>query len=206
MTTTAGVPAARGRPRDPNMEQRVYAAALSVYSDRGWAGFTLDAVAKAAGAGNAAIYGRWGSKEELLAQAIQTNALALDPIDTGTSRGDLLELARHFLLGYRVPAGVAGLRMTLDARSNPHLAELFEAERNGARRATALVVVKRAQQRGDLIDSVSPGDVLYMLAGATLSRELYSPAEAAQSREGTSATDERFLSRLVDGLLKLPEG
>jgi hypothetical protein len=96
--------------------------------------------------------------------------------------------------------------MTLDARSNPHLAELFEAERNGARRATALVVVKRAQQRGDLIDSVSPGDVLYMLAGATLSRELYSPAEAAQSREGTSAADERFLSRLVDGLLKLPEG
>jgi AcrR family transcriptional regulator len=206
MTTTAGVPAARGRPRDPNMEERVYAAALSVYSDRGWAGFTLDAVAKAAGAGNAAIYGRWGSKEELLAQAIQANALALEPIDTGTSRGDLLALARHFLLGYRVPAGVAGLRMTLDARSNRHLAELFEAERNGARRATALEAVRRAQQRGDLIASVSPGDVLYILAGATLSRELYSPADAAPGRERTTSADERFLARLVEGLLKEAEG
>lgn len=199
MTTT--VPVTRGRPRDPHMEQRVYDAALSVYSDRGWSGFTLDAVAKAAGAGNAAIYGRWASKEELLSQAIQANALALDPIDTGTSRGDLMELARHFLLAYRVPAGVAGLRMTLDARTNPHLAELFETERNGARRATSLVIVKRASQRGDLIDSVSPGDVLYILAGATLSREMYSPAEAAQGRDGTTSADERFLARLVDSLL-----
>jgi AcrR family transcriptional regulator len=186
------------------MEQRVYAAALTVYSDRGWAGFTLDAVAKAAGAGNAAIYGRWSSKEELLNQAIQANALALNPIDTGDSRSDLLELARHFLLGYRVPAGVAGLRMTLDARSNPHLAELFELERNGERRARALVVVRRAQRRGDLLDAMSPGDALYILAGATLSRELYSPAEAAQGREGTTPADERFLTRLVDGLLAPP--
>lgn len=183
------------------MESRVYAAALAVYSERGWAGFTLDAVAKAAGAGNAAIYSRWASKEELLTQAIQANALALDPIDTGSTRGDLLELARHFLLGYRVPAGVAGLRMTLDARSNPHLAEMFEVERNGARRATALVVVKRAQARGDLLPSLSAGDVLYVLAGATLSREMYSPTEASPSRKGTSAADERFIARLVDGLL-----
>lgn len=200
MTRADAMPVARGRPRDPTMEQRVHAAALAVYSERGWAGFTLDAVAKAAGAGNAAIYGRWGSKEELLAQAVQANALALEPIDTGTSRGDLLELARHFLLGYRVPAGVAGLRMTLDARSNPHLAQLFELERNGARRATALAVVKRARDRGDLVASLSPGDVLYVLAGATLSREMYSPADADHGCEVTSA-DERFLARLVDGLL-----
>ena len=187
------------------MEKRVYAAALSVYSDRGWAGFTLDAVAKAAGAGNAAIYGRWSSKEELLTQAIRANALALDPIDTGDSRSDLLALARHFLLGYRVPAGVAGLRMTLDARTNPHLAELFEMERNGPRRATALAVVKRALGRGDVDSSLSAGDVLYILAGATLSREMYSPGEAARGRRGTSAADDRFLARLVDGLLAAPQ-
>ena len=201
--TTDALPATRGRPRDPNMEQRVYTATLAVYSDRGWAGFTLDAVAKAAGAGNAAIYGRWASKEDLLSQAVRANALEPGPIDTGTSRGDLLQLARHFVLSYRLPAGVAGIRMTLDARSNPQLADLFELERNnGAIRATTFEVVKRAKDRGDLSPSLSAGDVMYILAGATLSRELYTPEEAAQDRTGTTPADERFITRLVDGLLK----
>lgn len=180
----------------------MYEAALAVYSERGWSGFTLDAVARTAKVGNAAIYRRWSSKEQLLAQAVQARALALDPIDTGSVRGDLLALARHFLLGYHVPAGVAGLRMALDARSNPQLAEAFEADRDGPRRTTALAVVHRAVAAGELVEGTTPGTVLEVLAGATLAHVLYAPRAAEQHHETTTPAEERFLERLVDGLMR----
>lgn len=200
MTDTEPV-ATRGRPRDPDMESRVFEAAMDVYSQRGWSGFTLDAVARTAGVGNAAIYRRWDSKAELLSQAIQAHALSLDDIDTGSSREDLMELGRHFLLGYQVPAGIAGLRMVLDARSNPDLAVAFEVERDGQRRVSALAVLRRASSRGDLNRAFTPGIALEVLAGATLVRLMYRPTAAVAGTVRTTAEDERFLARLVDGLL-----
>jgi AcrR family transcriptional regulator len=186
------------------MEPRVFAAALEVYSQRGWSGFTLDSVARTAGVGNAAIYRRWSSKAELLAQAVQAYALTLDDIDTGSSRDDLMELARHFLVGYQVPGGIAGLRMVLDARANPDLATLFEVEREGARKASALKILRRAAARGDLAPPHTPGMALEILAGTTLVHLLYRPAAASRGEPMTSAEDERFLSRLVEGLLVPP--
>lgn len=194
----------RGRPRDPLMEPRVFAAALEIYSQRGWSGFTLDAVARTAGVGNAAIYRRWSSKAELLSQAVQAYALTLEDIDTGSSREDLMQLARHFLLGYQVPAGIAGLRMVFDARTNPDLAAAFEVERDGARRASAMKVLRRVAGRGDLAAPHTPGMALETLAGATLVHLLYRPSGAAEAEPVTSAEDERFLSRLVEGLLAPP--
>jgi AcrR family transcriptional regulator len=186
------------------MEPRVFAAALEIYSQRGWSGFTLDAVARTAGVGNAAIYRRWSSKAELLSQAIQAYALTLEDIDTGSSREDLMELARHFLLGYQVPAGIAGLRMVLDARTNPDLAKAFELERDGARRDSAMKILRRVAARGDLAPPHTPGMALETLAGATLVHLLYRPTAAHEGEPVTSAEDERFLSRLVEGLLVPP--
>jgi AcrR family transcriptional regulator len=154
--------------------------------------------------GNAAIYRRWTSKAHLLSQAIQEYALTLEDIDTGSSREDLMELARHFLLGYQVPAGIAGLRMVLDARTNPDLAKAFEVERDGARRASALKVLRRVAARGDLAPPHTPGMALETLAGATLVHLLYRPTDATDGEPATTPEDEKFLSRLVDGLLAPP--
>jgi AcrR family transcriptional regulator len=186
------------------MEPRVFAAALEVYSQRGWSGFTLDAVARTAGVGNAAIYRRWSSKAELLAQAVQAYALTLDDIDTGSSREDLLELGRHFRIGYQVPGGIAGWRMVSDARTNPELAKVFELEREGARKSSALKILRRAAARGDLAPPHTPGMALEVLAGATLVHLLYRPTAANAGEPVTSAEDEKFLSRLVEGLLAPP--
>ena len=199
-TPAARIP--RGRPRDPTMEQRVLDAALEVYAERGWSGFTLDGVARTAKVGNAAIYRRWSSKEELLTQAVQTNALALNHIDTGSSRKDLLELARQVLLAYFVPVGVAGIRLVLDARTNPQLAELFESVLHGQRRQTALTIVRRAAKRGDLSPTTTPGMAIEVIAGTTLSHFLYNPRDPVQNHDRTTPADERFLAKLVNGLLK----
>jgi AcrR family transcriptional regulator len=63
--TEAKGPAGRGRPADPDIEGRVLAAALTVYGEVGWAGFTLDRVARRAPVGKAALYRRWPTKEDL---------------------------------------------------------------------------------------------------------------------------------------------
>ncbi len=199
---TSDVLATRGRPRDPDMEVRVFDAAIAVYSERGWSGFTLDAVARTAGVGNAAIYRRWTSKEDLLTQAVQANTRSLDPIDTGSSHEDLLALARRFLLEYFVPSGMVGLRLMLDARTNTQLAESFESVLHSQRRDTALTVLRRAAARGDLASTTTPGAAMEVLAGATLSHFLYHPRDAALPPDRTTPSEERFLARVVAGLLR----
>src|SRR3954451_6894721 len=68
----------RGRPADPDIERRVVAAALMVYGEVGWAGFTLDAVARRAPVGKAALYRRWPTKEALLLAAFEYLAEPLE--------------------------------------------------------------------------------------------------------------------------------
>ena len=58
----AGVGVRPGRRRDPELDERVLEAALTVYARQGWAGFNFDAVAREAGCGRPALYRRWQSK------------------------------------------------------------------------------------------------------------------------------------------------
>lgn len=190
MTTTGG--AIRGRPRDPEIDDRVLDAALDVYSAKGWSGFTLDAVARAAGVGREALYRRWESKAALLAQAVHARSPVLEPIDSGDTRADLAALTWHFLDNYREQIGIVGLRMVLDSRSEPALAEQFGALLDGERLARTRQVVKRAVTRGDLPAGTSVTIVVEILAGATLTHVLF-----AGTKPATRAGDQRHVDRLV---------
>ena len=182
---TSGAAPNRGRPRDPQLQERVFDAVIEVYGEAGWAGFSLEAVARRARVGREALYRRWADKAELLAQAVAARAPRLEPIDTGSTAGDLTALAEHFLDSYRGPSGVVGLRMVLDARANPELAEQFAVLLSGDRADEARRVVRRAVQRGDLAADVSATTVLQAISGATLTHVLYatgSPSRRADSR------------------------
>lgn len=183
----------RGRPRDPSLEGRIFDAVLNVYSATGWSGFTLEAVARSAGVGREALYRRWSGKAELLAAAVHARSPVLDPVDTGTTRGDLEALARHFLDSYRDAVGVAGLRMVLDARSVPELGEQFDTMMQGERLARTRAVVKRGISRGDLPSGTSVTAVVEALTGATLAYVLFS-----NTQRRSRATDRRHVERLVD--------
>ena len=196
---TAQIKRPRGRPRDPDIEPRVYAAALEVYSERGWYGFSLEAVGRAAGVGQAAMYRRWSSKEEVLAKAVTWAEVPWPHIDSGESREDLLAVARHLLRSYRTPNGVVGLRMVLDARTNPDLANLFTSRLADAGADEVKGIVRRVMQRGDLRPPASVGSALQTLIGGTLSHVLLNPTTG--SAGALSAADERYLRRLVGSLV-----
>jgi AcrR family transcriptional regulator len=92
MSATATV----GRPRDPDMDTAILDAAAELLAVEGPTAMTLDAVARAAGCGKAAIYRRWAGKTELIVAAVQRMYRAPDVPDTGSLRDDLLVAVRHY--------------------------------------------------------------------------------------------------------------
>ena len=173
----------------------MFDAALAIYAERGWYGFSLEAVARQAGVGQSAVYRRWATRAELLAAAVSYHEPALPDIDTGTTRGDLVELTRYFILSYRGDNGVAGLRMVLDARAEPEIAEQFGRRLAGPVATEARRLLRQGKQRGDLAPALSVDLALEIVSGATLSHVLYS------ARPASKDADERFVQRLVDSML-----
>lgn len=194
---TDAAPAPRGRPRDPDLEDRVFAAALELYAEHGWSGFTLDAVARNAPAGRAALYRRWSSKADLLVAALEATAPPIPPIDTGSVDTDLVELAVHLMTSYAEPAGLVGLRAALDARTHPELLAPLNATLHGTRLASARSVLQRAVRRGDLPRGTPATLLLEVVSGAALSHVLFVPAAAAPDE----AELRRHARRLVDLVL-----
>ena len=168
-------------------------AVLAVYAETGWAGFTLDAVARRARVGRAALYRRWASKSALLVDALEARSPLPVPADTGTARGDLVELARELLEGYRDAAGFVGLRAALEARVHPELlAELTEAV-DRSRLLTAREIVLRGVERGELPPGTPTTLLLELITGAVLSHVLF----------GRGAPDDpAYASVVVDAALR----
>jgi AcrR family transcriptional regulator len=151
MTSQTADPAhAPGRKRDASRDDALCQAALEVLADVGYDRLTIDAVAARAGAGKATCYRRWAGKAELVVDAVgRMKAQPVQP-DTGTLRGDLVELTCHFHDGddaFRtaVQAGlVSGL--VHDAKLREVFAELFIAPRKAVFRA----VFDQAVERGEI--------------------------------------------------------
>ncbi|MFE5395975.1 TetR/AcrR family transcriptional regulator [Streptomyces sp. NPDC056568] len=189
-----------GRPRDAGLEHRALAAALELYADAGWAGFSLDTVARRAAVGKAALYRRWKNKEELLLAALDAYSLTVEPIDTGNIRDDLLAVARAVLTSYlRGSAGLAGLRLFVEARTQPELLAKSWDEVNSSRVRAARTMVRRAVERGELPPGTSATVLLEALTGGVTTHALAAPA--GPGRE-VSADDEQFTVDLVEMILR----
>ena len=88
--------AAGTRRRGEALERAIFAAVIDQLAAVGYAGLTMDGVAAAASTGKAALYRRWPSKAELVADALD-HALPApeDAPDRGNIREDLIEHMRQ---------------------------------------------------------------------------------------------------------------
>jgi AcrR family transcriptional regulator len=94
-TDASAQPAALRR-RGAVLERAILDAALEQLSTVGWNGLTMEGVAAGAQTGKAAVYRRWSSKEDLVADALQSGLPRFDVApDLGSVREDLLELCRQ---------------------------------------------------------------------------------------------------------------
>ncbi|MER6180588.1 TetR/AcrR family transcriptional regulator [Streptomyces sp. NPDC001652] len=94
--TAAPAQAASLRRRGAVLERAILDAALEQLSTVGWKGLTMEGVAAGAQTGKAAVYRRWPSKEDLVADALQSGLPIIETApDVGSVREDLLELCRQ---------------------------------------------------------------------------------------------------------------
>ncbi|HEV2633867.1 MAG TPA: TetR/AcrR family transcriptional regulator [Actinocrinis sp.] len=87
---------APGRKRDASRDADLCRAALEVLTEVGYDRLTVDAVATRAGAGKATVYRRWSDKADLVSDAVSRMKEPAAQPDTGSLRGDLEAIARHF--------------------------------------------------------------------------------------------------------------
>ncbi|SFI75413.1 transcriptional regulator, TetR family [Bosea sp. OK403] len=80
-----------GARRSPETEAAVKAAARELLAEKGYAGFSIEEVARRAGAGKPTIYRWWPSKADLFIAIYGADKDAAIPVpDTGSLRDDLL--------------------------------------------------------------------------------------------------------------------
>ncbi|MCX4098607.1 TetR family transcriptional regulator [Nocardia sp. alder85J] len=166
MTNDYDLPAP-GRPRDPTLDGRILRAAVDVYAGHGWSGFTVKAVAAAAGASRDAVGRRFETREELLMEALSAAGFPMLDIRDGQSLRDwLLELAVAVFDTFTHENGRAYLRIHLDADSVPGL---FAAYRHRLLEPAQLVLRDRisATARAENYPSLDPGAVIEDVLGPT---------------------------------------
>ncbi|MEV8030926.1 TetR/AcrR family transcriptional regulator [Streptomyces sp. NPDC086182] len=121
--TAAPAQAPSSRRRGAVLERAILEAALEQLGAVGWNGLTMEGVAARARTGKAAVYRRWPSREDLVADALQAGLPDLtEAPDLGGVREDLLEVCRRVREAMFSPPGIA-------LRSVLHECDVTQAER-----------------------------------------------------------------------------
>ncbi len=134
------------------MTRAIHRALLEELAEQGYGQTSVEAVARRAGVGKAAIYRRWPSKLELVTSVVSAAGVRpQDVADTGSLRGDVLAFlhaARRLLadpLARRIIPDLAA-----EAIRSPALRAILERELGEPRRRLAVRVLERAVARGEL--------------------------------------------------------
>jgi AcrR family transcriptional regulator len=192
--------AGRGRPADPDIERRVIAAALSVYGEVGWAGFTLDRVAHRAPVGKAALYRRWPTKEDLLLAALEH--LAEPPeedADLTDLRGCMIRMAEQVIDMFVGPKALVLPRVLIEASQYPaHFDEMVQnivrARFGGAR-----IVIQGAIDRGELPALTPPDLIIDAIMGRVISLIVLTPGV---QRAAVNARRDHYAASITDFVLQ----
>lgn len=184
----------RGRPRDPELEGKVFEVALKLYGAQGWEGFNFEVIARGAGVGKNALYRRWPTKGALLRELLQDRWVAVDRIDTGDLRQDLVALCRMLFQHIAGQTGPIGLQLQLDLVRHEVVAEAMAGYREQVRRS-ARAIVLRGIERGELPAGTSATLVLDVIAGAVVNHVSATPEPL---REEMLERSESYIAQLVD--------
>ncbi|MEU4421699.1 TetR/AcrR family transcriptional regulator [Actinoplanes sp. NPDC024001] len=139
------------RRRGEELERAILRAAAEELRESGYAGMTMDRVAARAGTNKNAIYRRWPHRAALGVAAYRhLSDEALPHPDTGTLRGDALEMLRRANETWSSPYGVILRGLLAAAADDPHLLALMR-ERSGADSMDRawLAMLDRAAARGE---------------------------------------------------------
>ncbi|WP_428031061.1 TetR/AcrR family transcriptional regulator [Ancylobacter sp.] len=147
-------------------------AAVAVLTEDGYAGFTIERVARRAGAGKPTIYRWWSGKPALLLEIYARQSLDLSATDTGALESDLMAVFRLLFRFWRgTPAGQAFIAILVEAQHDPAALQALRAF--VAERTYPLAdPFDRAARRGDLAADFDLAATLDLVSGYVWARLL----------------------------------
>ena len=173
-------------------EQAICAAALELLVEVGYDRMSMDAVAARARASKATIYRRWAGKREMVTEALRCRGPHfVEPADTGSLRGDLIDTLRalHDGIGQEDVALLAGVLRAM--RQAPEIADSVRAQVFEQKRNVGRTIVRRAVERGELGPAADP-DVFQEVAPALILFRVLMTGEPV---------DDEFLAHVADDVL-----
>ncbi|MEH1792911.1 MULTISPECIES: TetR/AcrR family transcriptional regulator [unclassified Nostoc] len=176
-----------GRPRSIHADQAILQATLDLLAEVGYQSMSIEAIASRAGVGKTTIYRRYTSKEELVADAIESFRDDLAIPDTGSFWGDMDILINNAAKKIDSPLGRQTLALIIStASSNPQFAEVYWTKYTKVRREALSKVLKRAKSRGEIHKDADIELVIDLLSGslyyALIFKPIIEPVEAYMRR------------------------
>jgi AcrR family transcriptional regulator len=156
-----------GRPREPDVDQRILDATFRLMAQHGYVRMSMDAIAAEAGVTKPTIYRRWPAKIELAMAALVAYCDASRPVVVGDTRADLTAEMEHFHRAISRPYGMSLLGTVLaEEHETPALLAAFREYLVVPRRRTLRSILDAAQARGELRPGADLALAVNLLVGA----------------------------------------
>ena len=145
-----------GARRNPATAEAIRIAAAEILSEKGYAGFSIEAVAKRARAGKPTIYRWWPSKADLLLDVYHRQKTGMPETDTGSLVEDLTLHVEALLRIWReTPSGAVFRSLIAEAQTDPAAARALRAYLD-ERLDQSATMIRRAQKRGEISNAIDP--------------------------------------------------
>ncbi|MEH1767454.1 MAG: TetR/AcrR family transcriptional regulator [Nostoc sp.] len=176
-----------GRPRSIHADQAILQATLDLLAEVGYESMSIEAIASRAGVGKTTIYRRYTSKEELVADAIESLRDDVAIPDTGSFWGDMDILINNAAKKIDSPLGRQTLALIIStASTNPQFAEVYWTKYTKLRREALSKVLKRAKSRSEIHKDADIELIIDLLSGslyyALIFKPITEPVEAYMRR------------------------
>ncbi|KZS82754.1 TetR/AcrR family transcriptional regulator [Mycobacterium persicum] len=179
-------------------EAELLAVTLQLLQEHGYDRLTVDAVAATARASKATVYRRWPSKAELvLAAFIEGIRQVAVPPDTGTLRGDLLQLGE--VICEQARQHTSTIRAVLvEVARNPALSDAMQHGFFEHRKALMHHILQQAVDRGEIDGAAIDEELWDLLPGYLVFRHII------PSRPPTADTVQALVDNVVIPSLTRP--
>ncbi|MDQ6527379.1 TetR/AcrR family transcriptional regulator [Nocardioides sp. LHD-245] len=162
-----------GRPRSSGADEAILRAGRELMTEHGYAGFSMDEVARRAGVGRQSVYRRWPSKPVLVVAAMTSVGADVDVFaDTGSFEGDLRSGLEAMRALYHRSSAALFADVYFAMASDLAARDLFNENHVRPRRRSLARAVERAIERGELARETDVSTVTDLVSGPFLYRRL----------------------------------
>lgn len=173
----------RGRPRSVKSHQAMLQATLELLAEVGFDAMSIEAIAKRAKIGKTTVYRRYSSKEELVADAIESIREEVIIPDTGNLGQDLDRLIDNAAQITLNPLGRQAVAMIISsALSNSQFAHIYQSKYLKPRRQAFSIVLTRAKTRNEVPADLDSDLIFDSMSGIMLYATIFQPDNESWSR------------------------